>query len=66
MLRLHMTLNMLDCLDDILDLIQELPRSQLRGIDQQQIIMLMEIVYDKKMDVEKRMITNKRRENEEE
>ena len=66
MLRLHMTLNMLDCLDDILDLIQELPRRQLRGIDQQQIIMLMEIVYDKKMDVEKRMITNKRRENEEE
>ena len=51
MLRLHMTLNMLDCLDDILDLVQDLPTAKLRGINTEHIIMLMEVVQDKKMDV---------------
>ena len=50
-----MTLNMLDCLDDILDLIQDLPPAKLRGIDTKHIIMLMEIVQDKKMEVDKNL-----------
>ena len=56
MLRLHLTLNMLDCLDDILDLVQDLPPAKLRGINKKHIIMLMEIVQDKKMDVENNLV----------
>ncbi|QDP52179.1 MAG: hypothetical protein Unbinned2902contig1001_21 [Prokaryotic dsDNA virus sp.] len=63
MLRLHLTLNMLDCLDDILDLVQDLPAEDLRGIDKKQLIMLMEIVYDKKCDIDKEILLNKRRKN---
>ena len=55
MLRLHMTLNMLDCLDDILDLVQDLPPAKLRGIETKQIIMLMEVVEDKKRDVDRQL-----------
>ena len=61
MLRLHLTLNMLDCLDDILDLIQDLPPAKLRGIDTKHIIMLMEIVEDKKMDVVRNLINEQKR-----
>lgn len=56
MLRLHMTLNMLDCLDDILDLVQDLPPAKLRGINTKHIILLMEIVQDKKMDVDRNLV----------
>tara|TARA_R100000808_G_scaffold8411_1_gene23894 strand:- start:17521 stop:17691 length:171 start_codon:yes stop_codon:yes gene_type:complete len=54
---------MLDCLDDILDLVQDLPAEDLRGIDKKQLIMLMEIVYDKKCDIDKEILLNKRRKN---
>jgi len=55
-----MTLNMLDCLDDILDLVQDLPPNNLRGIDTKQIIMLMEVVQDKKRDVDRQLIAQQR------
>ena len=55
-----MTLNMLDCLDDILDLIQDLPPNKLRGIDTKQIIMLMEVVQDKKRDIDRQLISEHR------
>jgi len=55
-----MTLNMLDCLDDILDLIQDLPPNKLRGIDTKQIIMLMEVVQDKKRDIDRQLISEQR------
>ena len=61
MLRLHLTVNMLDCLDDILDLVQDLPPAKLRGIDTKHIIMLMEIVQDKKMDVDRNLINEQKR-----
>ena len=61
MLRLHLTLNMLDCLDDILDLVQDLPPAKLRGINTKHIIMLMEIVQDKKMDVDRNLINEQKR-----
>ena len=61
MLRLHMTLNMLACLDDILDLVQDLPPAKLRGINTEHIIMLMEVVQDKKMDVERNLMAENRR-----
>jgi hypothetical protein len=51
-----MTLNMLDCLDDILDLVQDLPPAKLRGINTKHIILLMEIVQDKKMDVDRNLL----------
>ena len=55
-----MTLNMLDCLVDILDLIQDLPPNKLRGIDTKQIIMLMEVVQDKKRDIDRQLISEQR------
>jgi hypothetical protein len=55
-----MTLNMLDCLDDILDLVQDLPHHNLRGIDTKQIIMLMEVVQDKKRDIDRQLISEQR------
>ena len=55
-----MTLNMLDCLDDILDLIQDLPPNKLRGSDTKQIIMLMEVVQDKKRDIDRQLISEQR------
>ena len=59
-----MTLNMLDCLDDILDLVQDLPPTKLRGIETKQIIMLMEVVEDKKRDVDRQLETEWRKNNQ--
>ena len=56
-----MTLNMLDCLDDILDLVQDLPPAKLRGINTKHIILLMEIVQDKKMDVDRNLLKEQKR-----
>ena len=53
MLRLHITLNMLDCLDDIVELVQDLPDSQKRGIDKVQLQLLSETVYEKKLDIDR-------------
>ena len=53
MLRLHITLNMLDCLDDIVELVQDLPDSQKRGVDKVQLQLLSETVYEKKLDIDR-------------
>ena len=53
MLRLHITLNMLDCLDDIVELVQDLPDSQKRGVDKVQLQLLSSAVYEKKLDIDR-------------
>lgn len=53
MLRIHITLNMLDCLDDIVELVQDLPDSQKRGIDKVQLQLLSETIYEKKLDIDR-------------
>lgn len=53
MLRIHITLNMLDCLDDIVELVQDLPDSQKRGIDKVQLQLLSEAIYEKKLDIDR-------------
>ena len=53
MLRLHITLNMLDCLDDIVELVQELPDSHKRGISKVQLQLLADTVYEKKLDIDR-------------
>ena len=53
MLRLHITLNMLDCLDDIVELVQDLPDSQKRGIDKVQLKLLADTIYEKKLDIDR-------------
>jgi len=44
---------MLDCLDDIVELVQDLPDSQKRGIDKVQLQLLSETVYEKKLDIDR-------------
>ena len=53
MLRLHITLNMLDCLDDIVELVQDLPDSQKRGVDKVQLQLLSSAVYEKKLGIDR-------------
>ena len=53
MLRKHITLNMLDCLDDIVELVQDLPDSQKRGIDKVQLQLLSDTIYEKKLDIDR-------------
>ena len=53
MLRLHITLNMLDCLDDIVELVQELTDSQKRGISKIQLKLLAYTIYEKKLDIDR-------------
>ena len=53
MLRLHMTLNMLDCLDDVIEVVQELDPERRRGVDEVQLKMLAETVYEKKLDIDR-------------
>lgn len=53
MLRIHITLNMLDCLDDIVELVQDLPDSQKRGIDKVQLQLLSDTIYEKKLDIDR-------------
>ena len=53
MLRLHITLNMLDCLDDVVELVQELPDSHKRGISKVQLQLLADTVYEKKLDIDR-------------
>ena len=53
MLRLHITLNMLDCLDDVVELVQELPDSQKRGVSKVQLKLLADTVYEKKLDIDR-------------
>ena len=53
MLRIHISLNMLDCLDDIVELVQDLPDSQKRGIDKVQLQLLSDTIYEKKLDIDR-------------
>lgn len=53
MLRLHLTLNMLDCLDDIIEVVQELDPERKRGVDEVQLKMLEETIYEKKLDIDR-------------
>lgn len=53
MLRLHLTLNMLDCLDDIIEVVQGLDPERKRGVDEVQLKMLEETIYEKKLDIDR-------------
>tara|TARA_R100001594_G_scaffold10730_1_gene24993 strand:+ start:62 stop:280 length:219 start_codon:yes stop_codon:yes gene_type:complete len=53
MLRLHMTLGMLDCLDDIVEVVQDLEPERRRGVDEIQLKMLADTVYEKKLDIDR-------------
>ena len=44
---------MLDCLDDIVELVQDLPDSQKRGIDKVQLQLLSDTIYEKKLDIDR-------------
>lgn len=50
MIRLSMTLQHLDTLDDVLDLIPQLPEHYVRGVDMNIVKSLQEIVYHKQED----------------
>ena len=50
MIRLHMTVQHLDTLDDVLDLIPTLPAEYTRGIDMLIVKSLQEVVFDKQTD----------------
>ena len=53
MLRLHMTLGMLDCLDDVIEVVQDLEPEKRRGVDEGQLKMLADTVYEKKLDIDR-------------
>ncbi len=53
MLRLHVTLGMLDCLDDVVELVQELEPEQKRGVNEVHLKMLADTVYEKKLDIDR-------------
>ena len=53
MLRLHITLNMLDCLDDVVELVQDLPDNHKRGISKVQLKLLADTIYEKKLDIDR-------------
>ena len=44
---------MLDCLDDVVELVQELPDSHRRGISKVQLQLLADTVYEKKLDIDR-------------
>ena len=48
-----MTLNMLDCLDDVIEVVQALEPERRRGVDEVQLKMLAETVYEKKLDIDR-------------
>ena len=50
MIRLSMTLQHLDTLDDVLDLIPQLPEHYVRGVDMNIVKSLQEIVHHKQED----------------
>lgn len=50
MIRLQMNLQQLDTLDDVLDLILELPEEDTRGINLRIVKTLQQIIYFKQMD----------------
>ena len=50
MIRLQMNLQQLDTLDDVLDLILELPEEDTRGINLRTVKTLQQMIYYKQMD----------------
>jgi hypothetical protein len=53
MLRIHVTLGMLDCLDDVIEVVQDLEPERRRGVDEIQLKMLADTVYEKKLDIDR-------------
>jgi len=53
MVRIQLTLSHLDTLDDVLDIMPELPQHYTRGIDMMTVRSLQQIVYNKKLDTDK-------------
>ena len=53
MIRLHVTLPMLDTLDDLIDLAKDLPDEKTRGISRLQLSQLETVVQDKFKDIDK-------------
>ena len=49
MIRLQMSLHQLDTLDDLLDLVMELPKDDTRGINMRTVKSLQQMVYYKQM-----------------
>jgi len=58
-IRLHLTLKHLDTLDDVLDIIPDLPDEYKRGIDMDIVKSLQEVVYNKMVDQERNKNANK-------
>ena len=50
MIRLQMNLQQLDTLDDVLDLVMELPKEDTRGINMLAVKSLQQMIYYKQMD----------------
>lgn len=50
MIRLQMTLQQLDTLDDVLDIIPDLPGEYTRGISMASVKSLQQMIYFKQMD----------------
>ena len=50
MIRLQMNLQQLDTLDDVLDIIMELPVEDTRGVNMRVVRSLQEMVYNKQKD----------------
>ncbi len=53
MIRIHLTLHHLDTLDDVLDIMSDLPVHYTRGVDMLTVKSLQELVYNKKLDTDK-------------
>ena len=53
MVRIQLTLSHLDTLDDVLDIMPELPQHYTRGIDMLVVQSLQRIIYNKKLDTDK-------------
>jgi len=49
-IRLQMSLHQLDTLDDVLDLVMELPKEDTRGINMRAVKSLQQMIYYKQMD----------------
>ena len=55
MIRLEISLSQLDTIDDVLDVMPQLPSHYVRGIDMSTVYSLQRIVYNKKMDTDKNL-----------
>ena len=59
MIRLEISLSQLDTIDDVLDVMPQLPSHYVRGIDMTTVYSLQRIVYNKKLDTDKTQETRK-------